>query len=325
MSPEHDPFDLDDSTLRQNVNAQSEPGLVLMDEADSQRVHPPQSDPTLQVQRMQTLVDELRLREKVQSEQLRNLKDQIRRAKAIQQDLLPARIPTLLGANLHVVHQPLESLSGDCYDVVRLDDHRVAFALADATDHGLPAAILTTYVQRALRGVEWRKNQPSPLGPDEVLKRINADLLNAKLSDCQSIAAIYGIYDESNATVRFARGGVPYPVLIRKGQSPVELVSEGPILGMTPNCKFEIVEIQLQPGDRLVLHTDGLEALLIDPLSRIDQQSIASTTWVQSLTDQSTAEAVSNLMQKIEQADSHSWKADDLTVLVLDVQDKPNV
>ncbi len=323
MSSKHEIFDIDDSSLREDVHVRTDAGSVLLDEAEVNKTDLLPSDLQQQVQRMQDLLEEFRLREKIQTEQLRNLKDQIRRAKAIQQDLLPESMPTLSHAELHVVHQPLESLSGDCYDVVRLDDHRVAFALADATDHGLPAAILATYVQRALRGVEWKKNQPHALSPDEVLKRINTDLLNAQLQDCQSIAAIYGIYDESTRILRFARGGVPYPILIRKDQAPGELISEGPILGMTANCEFETVEIQLQPGDRVVLHTDGLEALLLDPLSRIGQQNITSTSWVQSLTQQSTHDAIKSLRLRIEHMDTRSWKADDLTVLILDVHDTP--
>lgn len=279
------------------------------------------SNPIQQVERLQQMLDDLQLRERIQRNKLQHLEDQIERARVIQHELLPKQIPTLHHGKFHIVHRPLEFLSGDCYDIARLDEHRIAFSTADATDHGIPAAMLASYVQRSLRGLEWRNHQRCSLAPDEVLRRINADLLELQLQDCQSIAALYGIYNEQTRVIQWARGGIPYPILIRNGQEPANIMSEGPILGVTSNPQFEVIETQLQPGDRLIFHTDGLEALLLDPKSRTEQQDITESSWIRSFSNQTVDEQLTQLHRMTDQFDPHSWKADDLTVLLLHLND----
>lgn len=311
MSPTQNQTLMDQPKMSEGIQNPAESSSVLLDS----------SNPLQQVERLQQMLDELQLRERIQRNKLQHLEDQIERARVIQHELLPKQIPTLNHSKFHVVHRPLEFLSGDCYDIVRLDEHRIAFSLADATDHGIPAAMLASYVQRALRGVEWRNQQQCSLAPDDVLRRINADLLDLQLQDCQSIAALYGIFNEQTRVIQWARGGIPYPILIRRGQEPTYIHSEGPILGVSSNPIFEIIETQLQPGDQLIFHTDGLDALLLDPKSRIDQHSLTDSSWIRSFSCQPVAEQLAQLHYMTDQLDPHSWKADDLTLLLLHLND----
>jgi len=311
MSPTQNQTIVNQPKMSEGIRSPAESSSALLDS----------SNPLQQVERLQQMLDELQLRERIQRNKLQHLEDQIERARVIQRELLPKQIPTLNNSKFHIVHRPLEFLSGDCYDIARLDEHRIAFSLADATDHGIPAAMLASYVQRALRGLEWRNQQRCSLEPDEVLRRINADLLDLQLQDCQSIAAMYGIYDEQTRVIRWARGGIPYPILIRRGQEPDNIISEGPILGVTSNPQFEIIETHLQPGDRLIFHTDGLEALLLNPMSRIDQHHLTDSSWIRSFSSQPVDEQLAQLHCMTDQLDPHSWKADDLTVLLLHLDD----
>ena len=82
-------------------------------------------------------------------------------------------------------------------------------AVADATGHGIPAALLTVYIKRALRGKEIENGSYRILSPDEVLSRLNDDILDARLSECQFVAAVYAVLNTTTLELTVARGGAP--------------------------------------------------------------------------------------------------------------------
>lgn len=203
-------------------------------------------------------VETLRQRDQVQRDALQRLQGQLRSAAELQRDLLPSRLPTIEGLKVHTLYRPAEMVSGDLYNVVRLDDRHVAFTLADATGHGLPAGMLSALTRRSL----FAENRS--LLPDRVLAAANGDVLKLGLSECQFLGALYAVFDERTRTLSWARGGLPYPILARTGQAPRQIPSNGPALGTIENASFEVVTMALQPGDCVVFHTDGVDALLAE-------------------------------------------------------------
>lgn len=193
---------------------------------------------------------------------LRMLDEELVLAEQVQRELLPARLPDVRGARLHSFFAPADRISGDFYDVFRLDETRVGIAVADATGHGVPAALMTALLKRSLRGKEITPQGYRILQPDEVLLRLNGDLIELGASQSQYVAALYAIYDETTREVRWARGGVPYPLLLADGQAPRCCISAGILLGVEEQPKLEVASLVLSPGETLLLHTDGLEALL---------------------------------------------------------------
>jgi serine phosphatase RsbU (regulator of sigma subunit) len=203
----------------------------------------------------------LHQREQAHLETIRLMREQLDLTASVQRNLLPGRLPEVQGLEVGVLYRPAAVVSGDLYDVVRLDDSHVAFTVADATGHGLPAAFLSAFVKRAFRGVESTAGGPRRLRPDEVLRRVNRELCEAELIDCQFVAALYAVYDETSGRLRWARGGAPYPILSRRGAEPQRITSAGPLVGACDDPQFEVVELQLHPGDRIILHTDGTDSL----------------------------------------------------------------
>ncbi|XAM00337.1 hypothetical protein OT109_02895 [Phycisphaeraceae bacterium D3-23] len=83
-------------------------------------------------------------------EQIGKLDEELRMAAQLQREFLPAKLPEVGGVSFHVLYRPAGYVSGDIYDVMRLDEHHLGFFVADAVGHGVPAALMTIYIKRAL-------------------------------------------------------------------------------------------------------------------------------------------------------------------------------
>ena len=269
--------------------------------------------------------DTLKSREKLLRSNLRQVENELRRASVFQHDLLPATLPEVKGLRVHTLYRPADVVSGDMYGAVRLDDAHGAYSRADATGHGLAAGLLCAFVKRLLDGRETFEAGRSRLEPDEVLARLNRALCDAQLPECQFIAAFYILYDERTRSVRWARGGVPYPILARRGDRPRQITSAGPIVGVSPDATFELMELQLAPGDTLVFHSDGLDALLLDPERGPGGDSLEGTSWFQSLGSRPIGDNLRELGRRRASAEPGVREIDDLTVLALHVPEVATV
>jgi sigma-B regulation protein RsbU (phosphoserine phosphatase) len=213
---------------------------------------------------------------------------------------------------------PADFVSGDIYDIARLDEDCFGFSIADATGHGLPAALLTVFIKNLLRGKEITDTGYRIIEPDEVLMRLNSELLSTNLSQCQFVTALHAIFDRSNNTVRWARGGVPYPILLRPGQAPQLMRSHGGLTGALGDQRFEIASCRLAPEDTLLLFTDGIEALLMDDMIKSgNTASIIDTQWLQQVIHDGPAAALSALRDNALSLGPRDWAKDDITVLAL--------
>jgi hypothetical protein len=266
---------------------------------------------------------ELRQTDGVLRADLTRLHDEIRLAGVLQRDLLRSSPPTANGVEIDVVYQPAEILSGDFYDVTRLDDNHMAFFLADATGHGMSAALLTTFVRRWLSGHGVRQGAERPVAPGELLAGLNRELLAAQLQDCHFLASIFAIYDERTRIMRWARGGTPYPILVRAGQPPHQVVSDGPLVGVSSDARFQLVEFQLEPGDTVIFHTDGLDALLASKESGLGCCDLHSTDWYRALGSRPIKRHLEEVDTRLGTRPSTDTLADDTTVIALHIQEQP--
>ena len=188
-----------------------------------------------------------------------SLCDELQMASRLQRDFLPHKLPRLANARFSAIYQPVSFVSGDIYDVMRLDETHVGFYVADAVGHGLPAALLTMFIKKALQTKKITGNNYEIISPEVVLAQLNSDLAQQKLSMCEFCTAAYCVLNTQTLELQIARAGHPEPVLVHKDSS-VELIKpQGPLLGIIENAEFELQTIQLSPGDRFMLYSDGLE------------------------------------------------------------------
>jgi serine phosphatase RsbU (regulator of sigma subunit) len=205
------------------------------------------------------------------------------------------------------------------YDVHRLGTDRVGFSLADASGHGLQAALLHGMLKQSFRSHLTHWWNGALREPAEVLERVNRDLLATAFQDGQFVCAGHVVYDRQTRTLSYARCGLPYPVLIRRGESPRQLVSEGRILGAFEDVACESVTVRLEVGDRLLLFTDGLEALLVHGCPAVER--LPDTPWYQSLERLDNQAAVSDVAERLHATREQDWPADDVTLMALEVTD----
>lgn len=269
---------------------------------------------------LQLEVDLLRHREAAQRADIRRLDDELRLAASLQCDL-HASLPAAKDVDIHVLYRPADVISGDTYDVTRLDESHIAITVADATGHGLPAGLLSVFVKRSLCGKELTGDGYRLLDPDEVLARANADILGTELQECQFVTALYAVYDETTRILTWARAGAPYPILVRAGEPPQHLFSDGPLLGVLPHAPFEMVELRLKPGDTVLFHTDGLETLLTAQGRGMGHRRLDQTEWFQTLGDDPVAAHFHQAEGVLDAGEQPEHTRDDVTAVALHVRD----
>lgn len=204
-------------------------------------------------------VDSLRKRDGALNHYMQRLDEELRLAARLQQDFLPRTMPQVGNVRFHAMWRPAGYVSGDLYDVIRLDESHVGFYIADAVGHGMPAALLTMFIKNALVTKEIGRGSYRLLEPGEALERLNDALIGQGLSAGTFCTACYGVIDTNTLELRLANAGHPAPMLIRGDDPPTSLRVQGPLLGIFENEKFETASFQLAPGDRMITFTDGIE------------------------------------------------------------------
>jgi sigma-B regulation protein RsbU (phosphoserine phosphatase) len=186
------------------------------------------------------------------------INDELELARRIQRSFLPQTLPDMPPVRFAVCYRPCGRVGGDFYDVFRLDENHLGFYVADAMGHGVPASLLTIFVKKGVRAKEIFGQQYRLLPPDEVLQRLNRDLIDQALSDQPFISMVYGLFDCRARTLRYARAGHPYPLYLPHEGEPQFWQGDGTLLGLF-DTKFAAQSRQLRAGDKVLLYTDGVE------------------------------------------------------------------
>ncbi|HEY1685253.1 MAG TPA: SpoIIE family protein phosphatase, partial [Tepidisphaeraceae bacterium] len=135
----------------------------------------------------------LRRRDETLNDHMHQLDEELRLASRLQRDFLPKNFPELGPVRFHVLFRPAGYVSGDIYDVIRLDENHVGFYVADAVGHGIPAALLTMFLKRALVTKEILPSGYRLLPPSESLAQLNQCLVDQGLAHTTFATALYGM------------------------------------------------------------------------------------------------------------------------------------
>jgi len=189
---------------------------------------------------------------------------EMRLAARLQRDFLPNLTKPIANVRFAAVYRSASWVSGDIYDVFRIDENHLGFYLADAVGHGMAASLLTMFIKRAMVAKRIRNDEYEIRTPSEVLAGLNDALAEQSLPNCQFVTAWYGLLNTETLTLDYARGGHPYPVLIDKSNRTTELRSPGGLLGLSRGEEFPTRQTQLNPGEKLLLFSDGVEMVFQD-------------------------------------------------------------
>jgi len=184
-------------------------------------------------------------------------------ARRIQMSFLPQTLPEVAGARFAVHYTLCGSVGGDFYDLFRLDENHVGLYVADAMGHGVPASLLTIFVKKGVRAKEVFGQGYRLVPPDEVLGRLNRDLVEQAMPDHPFITMVYVLYNHHEQTLTFARAGHPYPLHVPREGEPRLWQVEGSLLGVFETT-FPVQSQRVRSGDKVVLYSDGIDGACFD-------------------------------------------------------------
>lgn len=177
---------------------------------------------------------------------------EIAEAKAIQERLVPREIPQVAGYEIASSWQSAEAVGGDYFDVLELGEDTLGLCIADVAGKGIPAALLMSNLQAAVRGL----SSPS-LTPDLLCSSLNSLVWKNTHTD-RFITLFYAHLDGRTRRLRYANAGHNAPIVLHRDGTQKRLQEGGGVLGVFEEQKFDLGTVDLVPGDRLVLFTDGV-------------------------------------------------------------------
>ena len=173
-------------------------------------------------------------------------------ARAIQRGLLPSTLPCIDPYGIAAAWRPASGYGGDCYDALTFDDDVLGLLIADVAGKGLPAALLMSNLQAAVRAFS-----EGAASPDQVCARVNR-LLCGHMVSGRFVTACYIRLDCRRHSLTCANAGHNPPLLVRASGEVVRLATGGTVLGVFPDRTYEQHQVDIRGGDRLVLYTDGI-------------------------------------------------------------------
>ena len=198
-------------------------------------------------------------------EKQKHLDNDLKVAAGIQQSLLPSReMPGESNLKWAWRFRPCEEIGGDIFNILRLDENHYAVYMLDVSGHGVPSALITVSVSQMLQPhtntlIKRIINAGSGyeiVAPVDVLKRLDREYPIERFD--KYFTLVYMLIDTERGLLRYSNAGHPPPLLIRTDGTVKELEKGGPMIGLNGALPFEEEEIPLDPGDRIILYTDGV-------------------------------------------------------------------
>jgi sigma-B regulation protein RsbU (phosphoserine phosphatase) len=184
---------------------------------------------------------------------LSQIADELTIAQRTQLSILPSHLPSVEGLRLYAHMRAAREVGGDFYDLIELDDHRVGIVVADVSDKGVPAALMMAVSYTLIKSTALHEASPA-----KVLEEVN-HALSEENETMMFVTAFYGIVDARTGRFTFANAGHDPPLLLRAGEPVAELKRlGGTALGILDGADYAEHSQTLQPGDTVVLYTDGV-------------------------------------------------------------------
>ena len=209
-------------------------------------VQKPWEDVTL-LEILQREIADARAARRRDHRQQRELED----ARLIQRGLLPAVLPRVGGAELAVAWQPMQDVGGDCFDTLTFG-RSLGVSIADIAGKGLPAALLMSNLQAAVRAFAQEAAEPSA-----VCASVNR-LLCRNMASGRFATFCYARIEPDAGRIVYSNAGHNPPLVVRAGNVISPLSEGGMVLGIFPENVYAQAEVTIAPGDRVVFYTDGI-------------------------------------------------------------------
>jgi phosphoserine phosphatase RsbU/P len=254
-------------------------------------------------------------------ERLLAINKELQIANQIQSSILPREVPRLAGLDIAARYLPMSAVAGDFYDFLVLDERHIGILVADVTGHGVPAALIASMLKVAFAGQSAHANDPA-----HVLTGLNRALCG-KFEE-HFVTAAYVFLDLEKLVLRYAGAGHP-PLLhasrsnARARNSSREVEANGLMLGLFPEATYSSLEIPLDPGDRIVLYTDGILESMNTAREEFGKSRLKKFLDTSSSSASHLADALLLELRRWSATDLGRAQDDDITLLVLDFLPSP--
>lgn len=254
------------------------------------------------------------------------LNEDLEAAGGIQRSLLPQKPPRVDIIDVAWRFTPCESIGGDIFNVVRLDEEHWGLYMLDVSGHGVPAALVAVSVSQLLhphQGLLLKESiKPPPyykvVSPSEVLSKLDEEYPIERFDKYFTIS--YIILNVKNGSIRYSNAAHPSPVLLRENGAMELLDKGGTIIGMGGILPFEEGEIFVQKGDKLFIFTDG-----IAEYQNRDGELYGEERFKQALTrlrKEPISDVIDGVMDSLMQFGDNNKPQDDITLLGIDFKEK---
>jgi phosphoserine phosphatase RsbU/P len=237
-----------------------------------------------------------------------HMKEELRLASRIQNDLLPKEPPRIPGYDIAGRSIPAQMVGGDYFDFIGMDGGRLALCLGDVSGKGLPASLLMANVQATLRG-------QTLLSPSarECIQRANK-LLYQSTSSEKFVTLFYSILDPDRHTLCFSNAGHENPFLLSEKREPTRLSEGGVVLSIMEDFPFEEKTIPLVPGDIMVVFSDGITEAVNPNQELFGEERLADL--LEQHRSESAAGIIESIIRGVKLHAAAAPQMDDMTIIV---------
>jgi serine phosphatase RsbU (regulator of sigma subunit)/DNA-binding NarL/FixJ family response regulator len=255
-----------------------------------------------------------------------DLEGDLAAARQIQLGLLPESSPRVSGWEFAAAYQAARLIGGDLYDFIEFPSApatagatRIGVLIADVSGKGTPAALFMAHSRAVIRATALSQPPTDPIGgqPSPALTFSQAnDMIQRDNQTSHFVSAFYAILDTATGRLTYANAGHPRPL---HWQSAIghfhELAGRGMVLGVSAGVEYEERQINLAPGDLLILYTDGIsEAVNID-LELFGQARLLET--VAAASSGSPQDVIDAILAAVQSFSGEAPQADDFTLVVV--------
>ena len=201
----------------------------------------------------------------------KRLEAQLEVARQVQLSLLPPRDPVVEGFDISAYNFSTEEVSGDYYDFVSIYEDQLGLVIADVSGKGVPAALLMAFLRASLRAAI-----NTGYAPNVAMSKVNY-LLWETIERNQFVTAFYGVLDATNRTLAFSNAGHNPPLMLDR-EGGVRFIERGGLpLGMFKDARYYEYYLPIEPGQILVLYTDGVTEALSPEGTEYGRDRLART------------------------------------------------
>jgi sigma-B regulation protein RsbU (phosphoserine phosphatase) len=234
----------------------------------------------------------------------------LRAARELQKTLMPASCPLFEGVEIAARNEPALEVSGDLYDFFPFAPSHIDILIGDVSGKGAAAALYA-----ALAAGLLRNQVRAELSPAELLVAADLSLL-ARRIEARYLTALYAQWHPDGRRLVLANAGQPLP-LIRRGGHVEYLAAAGVPLGLLDGTAYDQIELRLEPGDLLLLTSDGITEAQGEAGEEYGTRRLRE--FVESLPDASASELLQAIFADVADFTAGARQADDRTAIVVRV------